>query len=108
MILIIEKMELVGKDPMMQFVSFDPSNSNTVNPMPAGKRGVSSMKSDTPACICMYLSKDHLLKVLGRVIMNWLYPGIPEKCIVVYSLIISEWLSDMMLFQYFTLHSVNR
>ena len=49
MILIIEKMELVGKDPMMQFVSFDPSNSNTVNPMPAGKRGIRTPRKDTPA-----------------------------------------------------------
>ena len=50
MIFIIENIGLVGKDPMTQFVSFDPSNSNTVNPMPAGKRGVSSMRRDTPAC----------------------------------------------------------
>ena len=50
MIFFIKKLGLVGSDPMMQFVSFDPSDSNHVNPMPAGKRGVSSMRRDTPAC----------------------------------------------------------
>ena len=42
-------MGLVGNDPMMQFVSFDPSDSNTVNPMPACKSGVSSLRRDIPA-----------------------------------------------------------
>ena len=50
MIFITEKVGLVGNDHMKQFVSFDPSNSNPVNPMPAGKRGVSSMRRDTVAC----------------------------------------------------------